>query len=145
MTADDDADDADERRRANTATLTRLFDALNTQDWGALASLYTDDYVLELPFHDPEPVRAQGLAEVAAALGPQLQTFRFTLSLVEVHECLDPDLLVAEYTSEGTVTTTGKPYANTYIGLYRFRDGRVCGVKEFYDPLVALRAQTPDP
>ena len=122
----------------------RVFDAFGAGDVAALDHLYTDDYVLELPFHDPEPVRAQGLAEVATALGPLLQTFRFTLSLVDVHDCVDPDLLVAEYTSEGTVTTTGKPYANTYIGLYRFRDARVCGVKEFYDPLVALRAQTPD-
>ena len=134
----------DERRAGNRAILARLFDALNTADYGAMASLYTDDYVLELPFADPEPVRAQGLAEVATTLGPMLQTFRFTLSLTTVHDCLDPDLLVAEYTSEGTVTTTGKPYTNTYIGLYRFRDGRVCGVKEFYNPLLALRASTPD-
>ena len=134
----------DEQRQANRATLERLFTALNTSDWGALGSLYTEDYVLELPFADPEPVRAQGLAEVATTLGPMLETFRFTLSIVAVHECVDPDLLVAEYTSEGTVTTTGKPYANTYIGLYRFREGRVCGVKEFYNPLLALRATTPD-
>jgi uncharacterized protein len=136
--------DEQPQREANRATLERLFTALNTADYGALASLYTDDYVLELPFADPEPVRAQGLAEVATTLGPMLETFRFTLDLVDVHDCVDPDLLVAEYTSKGTITTTGKPYANTYIGLYRFRDGRVCGVKEFYNPLVALRATTPD-
>jgi ketosteroid isomerase-like protein len=64
--------------------------------------------------------------------------------LTTVHDCLDPDVLVAEYTSEGEVTTTGKPYANTYIGIWRFRDGRVCGLKEFYNPLISQRALAAD-
>ena len=136
--------DEQERRRANRATLERVIEALNTADYGAMATLYTEDYVLEMPYEDPEPVRLEGLGEVATHLGPLLTTFRFTLSLTTVHECLDPDVLIAEYTSDGVVTTTGKPYRNTYIGIWRFRDGRVCGVKEFYNPLLALRAQTPD-
>ena len=135
--------EGDERRRANRETLERLFDAFNTSDYGAMASIYTEDYLLELPFAHPEPLRLEGMAEVATHLGPLLETFRFTLTLGVVHDCVDPDLLVAEYTGQGTVTTTGKPYANTYVGLYRFREGRVCGVKEFYDPLVALEAETP--
>ena len=70
--------------------------------------------------------------------------FEFTLSLVEVHFCVDPDLLVAEYTSEGRAAATGKPYRNTYIGLWRFRDGRICGVKEYLNPMVVAEALTPD-
>ena len=51
--------------------------------------------------------------------------------------------LVAEYASDGTVTTTGKFYANTYIGVYRFRDGKLCGVREYYNPVPATAALTP--
>ena len=132
-----------ERRIANRVVLERAMAAIGTGDRATLAGLYTEDWVLELPFGDP-PRRLEGAVEIADYLGPQMGRFEFTLSLVAVHFCLDPDLLVAEYTSEGRATATGKPYHNTYIGLWRFRDGRICGVKEYLNPMVAAEALTPD-
>jgi ketosteroid isomerase-like protein len=85
-------------------------------------------------------VHLEGLREVATYLAGALTTFRFRLILQHVHDLVDPDVLIAEYTSEGEVTTNGNPYANVYIGVWRFRDGRVCGTKEFYNPLIAQRA-----
>ena len=67
----------------------------------------------------------------------------FTLTLTEVFECLDPNLLIAEYASEGRSTITNKPYKNTYIGLWRFREGKICGVKEYLNPLIATMANKP--
>ena len=132
-----------ERRAANRAVLERAMSAIGTGDRATLTDLYTEDWILELPFSDP-PRRLEGAVEIAAYLGPQMGRFEFTLSLVEVHFCVDPDLLVAEYTSEGRAAATGKPYRNTYIGLWRFRDGRICGVKEYLNPMVAAEALTPD-
>jgi ketosteroid isomerase-like protein len=45
--------------------------------------------------------------------------------------------------SEGTVTTTGKPYVNTYIGVYWFRDGAISKVREFYNPVPSQRSLEP--
>ncbi len=132
----------DERRAANRAVLRRAIAAIGTGDPAALAGLYTDDYVLELPYSDP-PKRLEGMAEVMEHVAPQLGTFVFTLSLTDLHDCVDPDLLVAEYTSDGHVSTTGRPYRNTYIALWRFRDGRICGVREFSNPMIAAEALTP--
>ena len=50
--------------------------------------------------------------------------FRFELTISGVHELVGGDL-VAEYTSEGTVVPTGRRYANSYVGLWRFA-GRRC-------------------
>ena len=132
-----------ERRIGNRVILEKAMAAIGTGDNSALVDLYAEDWVLELPFGDP-PRRLEGADEIAAYLGPRMGRFEFTLSLVEVHFCVDPDLLIAEYTSEGRVTATGKPYRNTYIGLWRFRGGRVCGVKEYLNPMVAAEALTPD-
>ena len=132
-----------ERRTANREVLEQAMAAIGTGAREMLANLYTEDWVLELPFSDP-PKRLEGAAEIAAYLGPQMGRFEFTLSLGEVHPCVDPDLLVAEYTSEGRVTSTGKPYRNTYIGLWRFRNGRICGVKEYLNPLVVADALASD-
>ena len=68
--------------------------AIGTGDRETLANLYTEDWVLELPFSDP-PKRLEGAVEIAAYLGPQMGRFEFTLLLVDVHSCVDPDLLVA--------------------------------------------------
>ncbi len=100
---------------------------------------YTDDMVIELPYADPPSVIGgidAGLEYLTAAFG----IFRFALTITDVHECTDPDKLVIEYTSEGTVRPTGKRYANRYIALYWFRDGKIARVREFYNPAVSAAA-----
>jgi ketosteroid isomerase-like protein len=133
----------DARRAANRAVLERAISLIGTGEYAALGGLYADDYILELPYSDP-PKRLEGRREIAEYVGPQLGTFVFTLMLTAVHDCVDPDLLIAEYTSDGHVSTTGKTYRNTYIALWRFRDGKVCGVKEFSNPMVAAEALDTD-
>ena len=123
----------------NEDVLRRVFAAFGSADVAALDHLYTDDYVLELPYAKPEPVRVEGRETVQAYLTGAFQVFRFELTITAVHELAGGDL-VAEYTSEGTVVPTGRRYANTYVGLWRFRDGRVCATREWYDPLVSAEA-----
>lgn len=135
-------DDQATRRAANRELLDHVLALFGTDRAGELVNCYTPDWVLELPFADP-PVRLEGGQEIGAYLASRLDTFVFTLSLTAVHECLDPDLLVVEYESDGHVSHTGKPYRNTYIALWRFRDGRVSGVKEFPNPMVAAEALVP--
>jgi ketosteroid isomerase-like protein len=123
----------------NAQVLRRVFDLLGAADVDCLDQLYTDDYVLELPYAKPEPVRVEGRSAVQDYLRQAFTVFRFELTITAVHELVDGDL-VAEYTSAGTVLPTGRPYANSYVGLWRFRDGRVRSTREWYDPLVSAEA-----
>lgn len=134
------AADISARREANKALLQKVFDAMGTGDAAALATLYTHDYTLELPYASPEPIKVSGLANVGSYVGEALKVFRFTLTLTEIYDLADPDILIAEYVSHGEVTTTGAPYNNTYIGIWRFRNGQVCGTKEWYNPEISARA-----
>jgi uncharacterized protein len=118
----------------------RVFDAFATGDVAALDHLYTADYVLELPFAHPEPVRVEGRDAVQAYLTGAFQVFRFQLSVTDHWMLEGTDALVAEYTSEGSVLPTGRRYANTYVGIWRFRDDRVSHTKEWYDPIVSAEA-----
>ncbi len=72
-----------------------------------------------------------------------LGIFQLQLTVTEIYDCADPDRLVLEYTSVGSVTTTGKPYANSYIAVATFRDGLVCTQREYYNPLPAARSLSP--
>ncbi len=129
----------DDVRQRNLSVVRRAFAAISDGDLNRQLELCTDDVVLELPYADP-PVRLAGKQAVRDHVGPALQTFSFRLDIERVHECSDPDLLVLEYRSDGKATTTGEPYANTYVGLIWFRDGRICAQREYYNPLIAARA-----
>jgi ketosteroid isomerase-like protein len=113
--------------------LARVFDAIGAADTDALVDLYTDDYVLELPY-SPHVSVVEGRDEALAYIAAALEHVRFTLTLTEVHPSADADLVIAEYTSDGEMVATGEPYRNRYIGLWWFRDGRVCRTREFYNP-----------
>jgi ketosteroid isomerase-like protein len=133
---------ADDARSRNRRTLERGLTLLSAGDIDSHNELCTDDVLFELPYGDP-PGRIEGREDVRAYLKSALAIFKLQLSLTAVFGTDDPDVLIAEYTSTGTVTTTGKPYANSYIGIYRFRDGRLCGVREYYNPVPAAVALMP--
>jgi uncharacterized protein len=103
---------------------------------------YTDDLVLELPYADPPSV-LEGREVVRSYLSGAFSVFKFRLDITSVFETVDPDVLVVEYASEGRVETTGKPYVNAYIGVYWFRDGLICRVREYYNPVPSIEALTP--
>ncbi len=101
-----------------------------------LGQSMTDDLVFELPYGPdfiPNPI--EGLE---AWNEMQLMTFAlfssFHLELTEFHDCLDPDELIAEYRSEAKVKRNGNDYHNRYIGVLRFRDGKISHWREFHNP-----------
>ncbi|NUU24168.1 MAG: SnoaL-like domain-containing protein [Streptomycetaceae bacterium] len=131
----------DEIRTRNAATLRSALAAVG--DVAAQMAHYADDTVFEFPYAAP-PARIEGKQAVTDYLTAAMQTFRIRLTVTHVHETTDPDTLIAEFTSDGKVITTGKTYTNTYISVVRFRDGLIVSQKEFYNPNAALEALTPD-
>ena len=129
-------------REQNMEVLKTAISSIGTGNSEVFSNLYTEDWVLELPYSEPPKVLT-GINEILTYLKPQMGKLEFTLTLTEIFECLDPNLLIAEYVSEGRSTITNKPYQNTYIGLWRFREGKICGVKEYLKPLIATEANTP--
>ena len=129
-------------REQNMEVLKTAISSIGTGNSEVFSNLYTEDWVLELPYSEPPKVLT-GINEILAYLKPQMGKLEFTLTLTEIFECLDPNLLIAEYFSEGRSTITNKPYQNTYIGLWKFREGKICGVKEYLNPLIATEANTP--
>jgi uncharacterized protein len=133
----------EEKRLRNKKVVERSFAAVGRADVSGQLHYFTEDVVLELPYADP-PVRLEGKDAIRAHVGPALETFRFQLHITDVYDCADPDTLVLEYRSDGRVTTTGKEYRNTYIGVLRFRDGLICHQREYYNPVPAGRALQAD-
>lgn len=123
----------------NLAVVREAFAGVSAADAARQLSNYTEDMVLELPFSEP-PRRVVGKADALAMLTAAFEVYKMALSITEVHQCADPDELVVEFASDGYMTTTGKKYANTYIAVFRFRDGKICFQREFFNPLISARA-----
>jgi uncharacterized protein len=131
MTMDDEA-----KRAANKALLTNVMKTISAGEFERLGEYMTQDLIFELPYGPdfiPNPV--EGLD---AWNQMQLMTFAlfdsFGLEPIEFHDCLDPDQLIAEYRSDAIVKRNGNTYKNRYIGVLRFRDGKISHWREFHNP-----------
>jgi ketosteroid isomerase-like protein len=128
--------DDDPRRAANRQLFETVLATISAGQFDELAGFMADDLVFDLPYGPdflPNPI--EGLEPWNQM---QLMTFKlfttFRLELDEVHECLDPDELVAEYHSDAVVARNGNAYRNRYIGVLRFRDGKISHWREFHNP-----------
>ena len=124
------------RRAANKKVFAEVQATISAGQFEKLGDFMVDDLLFELPYGPafmPNPV--EGLE---AWNQMQLMTFAmfdsFKLEPIEYHECLDPDELIAEYRSEAIVKRNGNEYKNRYIGVLRFRDGKISKWREFHNP-----------
>jgi uncharacterized protein len=131
MTMDDD-----DKRAANRQVVSTVLDTVSAGKFEQLVDYVTDDLVFELPYGPdfmPNPIEGRD-----AWNQMQLMTFKlfssFALALVEVHDCVDPDELIAEYRSDAVVARNGNAYRNRYIGVFRFREGKISHWREFHNP-----------
>jgi ketosteroid isomerase-like protein len=125
----------------NLAAVRRYFDGASTVNVDQMLDPWVEDLVYEEAFSDP-PRRIEGKDALRPYFSKAGDFFRMSLEITAVHECVDPDELILEYVSNGEYVPTGRPYANSYIGVYRFRDGRIWQVKEFHNPLITQRVRS---
>ena len=117
------------------AVVERVFEALAKQDVDSLCENYTEDYTVELPYFKPdEPMAVEGRENVRAYLKNFIPIQQLILSLTQYHWIPEEQLLIAEYLCDGKFTDTGEPYRNCYVGYWYLRDGKVCRLREYYNP-----------
>ena len=120
----------------NEATLRAVFAAITAGAYDELADYVTEDLRFELPY------APKGIPSITEGRDTwdqnQRMTFQmfdgFTNTLDEIYRGADPDVMVAEYHSQATVRSNGNEYRNRYVGIFRFRDGKICLWKEFHNP-----------
>ena len=125
-----------DRASDNLELLRRCFDRIAKGDADGVVELYTDDYLLELPYGSvEESVCIAGRATVREYLVKTFSVLRFAVTIDTVYPNSDPDLVIAEYTSEGNAVASGRRDANRYVGFWGFRDDLICRTREYLNPL----------
>ena len=97
-------------------------------DADGFADLFAPDARIEAPFAPPgPPARLAGREAIRAyarhVLASPLRLEDFEVA--ELYQTQDPEVVVVEMRTKGTVTTTGRPFAATSIQILRIRMARL--------------------
>jgi ketosteroid isomerase-like protein len=108
-------------------------------DINGFADLFAPEGVIELPFAPPgapsrlagrEAIREYSRHIMASPL--RLEDFEVT----ELYQTQDPEVVIVELRTKGTVSTTGRPITATSIQVLRIREGQIVLFRDFADPRV---------
>jgi uncharacterized protein len=106
-------------------------------DADGFADLFAPDAVIEAPFTGPPgtPMRLEGREAIreysrhVMASPLQLEDFE----VAELYQTQDPELVIVEMRTKGTLTATGRPFAATSIQVLRIREGQIVLFRDFAD------------
>lgn len=116
-----------------------LLGRLTARRFESIGELITDDAVFDVPY----AASGEGVTLPAVGRAAFLHMFcdvtknmfdPFELSPVEFYHAQNPEITVVEYVSKGVFTPTGRPYANRYAGIFRFRGGKIALWREYFNP-----------
>ena len=106
-------------------------------DVDGFADLFAPDAVIEAPFTGPPgtTMRLEGRKAIreysrhVMASPLQLDDFEVT----ELHQTQDPEVLIVEMRTKGTLTATGRSFVATSIQVLRIREGQIVLFRDFAD------------
>lgn len=140
-----DQTDATRRAAAQHAVAEhlRLVSAGQIDEW---LDLFAPDGIIEFPFAPTGmPTQVQGREALRAHMTPFPDTFDVGFVDLTFHETTDASLVIAECRSIGHAVPTGKPYEQTVLAIVNTDDdGRITRFRDYWNPLVAIEALTPD-
>jgi uncharacterized protein (TIGR02246 family) len=106
-------------------------------DADGFADLFAPDAVIEAPFTGPPgaPLRLEGREAIRAysrrVMSSPLRLEDFEVT--ELHQTLDPEVVIAEMRATGTVTAAGRSFTATSVQVLRIRDGRIVLFRDYAD------------
>lgn len=116
-----------------------FYGCIGRLDIAGAGEYLADDVEAVFPFSIGD--RARGLLKGREAVLRHLSRFvprvaaRIDFHFDDFHPGQDPDLLVMQFHSTGLRARGEGPYANEYVTILRFRDGKIRYWAEYFDPI----------
>jgi uncharacterized protein (TIGR02246 family) len=105
-------------------------------DADGFADLFAPGGVIESPFAPPgAPSRLEGREAIRAysrrvlASPMRLEDFE----VAELYQTQDPEVVIVELRTKGTLTSTGRAFTTTSVQILRIRDGQIVLFRDFAD------------
>jgi uncharacterized protein len=120
-------------REANKQTLRRAMRGITALDTDAIRAELHDSAVLQLPFEPAVPAcDRDGFVQLMSMMFVMFKKFDITITYI--YDLVDPAMLVALYQSDAEGRDKPVSYQNEYIGVFRFRDGKIVSWLEYANP-----------
>lgn len=134
-------------REANKAAFVTLLGHLGRKEFDAFQACLAQDIVQDWPYRPlPNmPERVVGAAELRKLIETGMSDFDpYSYRLKIIHDLVDPQVVIAEYSSHSVYRRRQVPYENSYISILRFRDGKLVHWTEYVNPLIVKEALLDD-
>jgi ketosteroid isomerase-like protein len=126
-------------RDTNTQALRRAMSGITALDAEAIQAELHDSAAFELPFEPAVPdCDRDGFLQLLSIMFVMFR--KFDITITDIYDLLDPDMLVARYRSDAVGRDKPVAYQNEYIGIFRFADGKITLWREYNNPEVAHAA-----
>jgi ketosteroid isomerase-like protein len=126
---------SEEKARLMKDTVVEWLSAISASDGKRFRSLVTDDLRNEMPFaSEPFPKESEGGDSIAEKITGAKRLFSaFSLKATELYTVPDMDTVIIEAESDGKLVS-GKSYSNQYVFIFKFREGKICFWREYFNP-----------
>ena len=108
-------------------------------DADGYADLFAPDGVVEAPFAPPGVPSILEGREVIGEYSRHVMASPLHLEeyeVAELYQTQDPEVVIVEMRTKGTLTTTGQSFAATSIQILRIREGQILLFRDFANPRV---------
>lgn len=111
-------------------------------DASSFVEMMAEDGVMEFPYSPAGlPTRLEGPAAIATHLMGLSEIIAFDrMGAAVVHPSTDPNVVIIEFEGFGRGVATGEPYDQRYVSVIRTAGGRIVHYRDYWNPLVVLRA-----
>lgn len=131
-------------RRAHLKTIfTRMITAYGTKDFETFAIYVHPDAEFDWPYLPIKefPDRMVGRdAFIAMSRAGMEDCDGYQHTVDRFYDMADPDMVLVEYHSGTVLTSSGRHYANKYLGILRFSGDVVVYWREYVNPLPIIEA-----
>lgn len=135
--------DSAHRRAALQAVFTDLITAYGTKDFDRFAGHVHPDAEFDWPYLPLAefPDRLVGRdAFIAMSRAGMADCDGYHHQVDRFYDMADPDMMLVEYHSGTVLRSSGRHYANKYLGILRFAQDRVIFWREYVNPLPIIEA-----
>lgn len=124
----------------NSDILQKLLEGLSNQDWTAISNLYAEDITIQWPLAVPIPVTIHGRQTLKQTLQDGWKLLELRASNIRIYETHDPEVVIAEYDSNGKVRATGKEFKSANVLVATIKNGQVVSARGYHNHIVASAA-----
>ena len=123
-------------REKNTHNIKRFFDLLHEKNAVAWGELWDENGFIYIPYpvaNFPDTIKTR--KTILEGFEHLLAAFKsFDYDIKEIYPCVDPDVIVVEYTVTAVLVKSNATYNGTNLAIFKFRNEKIAAYQDYFNP-----------